>query len=82
MSAAIDWKKPIMIAATDWQDELPARLVMKHGDDFIVGIEAPHQIISGDSAVWESGEVWYFDRDGKMIGSVFALRVINNGDAK
>ena len=59
----IDWAKPICIAATDWQDELPARVV----DGGMVAIDAPHRIFNG-GRTWPSGESWYCGADGEVTG--------------
>ena len=71
----IDWTKPICIAATDWQEELPARVVSKDDDgDYRVEIDAPHRV-SQDSPIGDS-EKWFFSSDGGMLGFP-EMRVIN-----
>lgn len=41
----LDLTKPIVIAATDWQEELPARLVKKNATgNYRVFIDAPHRV--------------------------------------
>ena len=59
----IDWTKPICIAATDWQEELPARVV----DGGMVAIDAPHRVLNGGHT-WPSGETWYCGADGEVTG--------------
>ena len=64
----IDWTKPICIAATDWQEELPARVVSKDDDgDYRVEIDAPHKVLNGGHT-WPSGESWYCGADGEVTG--------------
>ena len=72
----IDWTKPICIAATDWQEELPARVVGKDDDgDYRVAIDAPHRVINGGDD-WPSGEIWYCIVNGEISGYP-EMRIIN-----
>lgn len=41
----VDWAKEIVIQSTDWQGELPARLVKKNATgNYRVFIDAPHHV--------------------------------------
>lgn len=71
----VDWTKPIVIAATDWQGELPARVKRKTARrSYWVRITAPHRI-HREGVLWDEFD-WEFNPDGTCIGFP-AIRVIN-----
>ena len=79
MTDALDWTLPIVIAATDWQGELPARVVSgpDFGGDYGVVIDARLRLNKGGS-VHHAGQEWFFDRNGTCIRFP-DIRVINKG---
>lgn len=75
----LDWTLPIVIAATDWQEELPARVV-KAVDSYVwslIAIDAPHRLYP-NGWNFEAGESWLFDQDG-ICDDYPDIRVINKG---
>lgn len=67
----IDWTKPIVIKATDWQEELPARVI----DGRLLAIDAPHKLGRGGGD-WPSGETWLYEECGILEGFP-DVRIIN-----
>ena len=67
----IDWTKPICIAATDWQEELPAEVYFGKSTgtgNYAVRIDVPHKRRK-NSAVEVAGDYWYFYPNGVYVGS-------------
>ena len=73
---SVDWTKPIAIAATDWQDELPAT-VLRPPNEYghaQISIDEPHKV-SRSGTHWLGGASWWFFNGACMLGS--DIRVIN-----
>lgn len=57
----IDWTKPIVIAATDWQEELPCEVVTEAANSVEVKVLHNHKIRADDTEKLPT--TWYFEKD-------------------
>lgn len=73
--AWVDWRMPIVVEATGWQGELPARFVRELDGYHMVVIEAEHKI-SLNSKIFPKTTQWNFQADGQRP-TCGEIRIVN-----